>query len=461
MKPRSLGPWALAIVVIAIAAMRFVIVATLPDADLDSYGHFAAARALVAAPRELAVHWVWLPGWHFVLALFVELRAGFLGARLFNAAIAALGPLVLYHSLAPRSRRAASIAALAWALAPLTNVVATSAQSETLFAVLLVCGCGAIARRRGIQGGLLGGACLTLACLLRYEGWAVLAGLAVVFLSRDKARTDPDRRRAAALAVVIGLVTVVVWCVLRAHADGRWFAFVDETRSFVGGLEGGRGPASLLRYTLVVPVKVFGPAWLIALVGFRRAAREAPELARASLGILTFLTMTCLLGGSLGLERHFASLVPFTCVAIGFGVERFSLRVARAGVASLAAMLAVHVVVFISTTRSRWVLERAAAAWIEAHPPGPDTPVVCTDLALELLVRLPDHRFARELPSTGPALIVGWESRLGDLAHEGTLAKRWNQGGPAGAIVVRVVDADRARARPRASTPSNTMSGMN
>jgi hypothetical protein len=75
-------------------------------------------------------------------------------------------------------------------------------------------------------------------------------------------------------------------------------------------------------------------------------------------------------------------------------------------------------------------------------------------------VPLPDHRFAKALPASGPALVLGWESRLGPLADEGTLAGRWDQEGPGGdSVVVRIVDAEPPRSR--ASTPSSTASGMN
>jgi hypothetical protein len=454
--------WAIVGALVATVALRVLLVTTLPDGDLDSYGHFVAARALATAPRRLDLHWVWVPGWHFVVALLVKLRAGFFGARIFNATIAMLGPVVLYHLIAPRSRRAAAIAAIAWAIAPVSNLIATSAQSETLFALLLVCGCTAVVRRRGLQGGVLGGACLAAACLIRYEGWATLCGLALVCASGTGARSGAEtgKRRATAIAVLIAAAFVVAWCALRARADGRWFAFVQETSRFVGGIDRSRGLASFFLYTLIIPVKIFGPAWVIALIGFRRAARAAPELAWASLAILGFLTATCLLGGSLGLERHFASLVPFACVGIGFGVDRLSTRLARAGVASLGAMLAIHVIVFVSTTRARWAPQLAAAAWIDAHAVPSDTPVVCSDLALELLLHRADRRFADELPAAGPAIIVGWEAHLGGLAREGVLAGRWAQDGPAGrSLVVRVVSADRARAR--ASTTSSTASGMN
>ncbi len=58
----------LAVVWSVVAVVRFWLVTTGPDVDTDAYGHAVAARAFVVAPRDLSVHWVWLPLWHLVHA---------------------------------------------------------------------------------------------------------------------------------------------------------------------------------------------------------------------------------------------------------------------------------------------------------------------------------------------------------------------------------------------------------
>ncbi len=420
----------LVIAIAAMAMLRLAIVATLPDSDTDAYGHFAAARALLAHPDRVAAHWVWLPGWHVVLSLLITLRAGFVGARLFNATLAILAPIVLYRMTRPSSERAAIVAAMAMTIAPLPSLIATSAQSETLFVLSLVGVAAGLARRRG----LVAGACLAVACLLRYEAWAATFALGVGVAVRGDARS----RRSTALAIALAFAPVLVWCAIRARTDGQWLAFVPETIHFVGGPVHGMGLLGLLHYTFFVPAKVLGPTLLLAGIGLRGAAKAVPELAWASLGILAFLTATCVFGGSLGLDRHFAALVPFTCVAIGFGALRLSTAWTRAGAAALGATLAVHVAWYASSTHARWGSQQAAAGWVDANSAG--APVVCPSVALQLLTHLPDARFVDSLPLSGPAVVLGWESQLGRLASAGRLAGRWRQSGAAGdCVVVRVV----------------------
>src|SRR5260370_39001027 len=56
---------ALAIVLAALAAWRIACVAAGPDVDTDAYAHHMIARAILADPRDLACHWVWLPLFHY------------------------------------------------------------------------------------------------------------------------------------------------------------------------------------------------------------------------------------------------------------------------------------------------------------------------------------------------------------------------------------------------------------
>ena len=451
MTPRRPSPMramrgTLVFVLVVMAVVRGAIVLTSSDSDSDAYGHFAAARAMLALPERVTVHWVWLPGWHIVLALLIKLRVGFTGARLFNAALAAVGPVVLYRAIRRHSVLAALSASLAWAVSPLSNLLATSAQSETLFALMLVCASTALARRRGLAAGVA----LMVACLLRYEAWAALFALALALanemaLGRGKNRRTPWP---TVLAVGLGATAILGWCGVRASTDGRWFSFVHDTVGFVGGIPQGKGPLGLFTYTLIVPAKVLGPAFGLVLVGLPRAAKIAPELARASLGILVFLTVTCLLGGSLGLDRHFASIVPFACVAFGFGLVRVSTGWGRIGAVGLVVTLVVHLGWSVAATRSRSAPQRAAAAWVEMN--AGDTPIVCTDVALEVLTGLPERKFLRSLPTTGPALIYGWETQLGSLAEKGTPIGRWSQEG-GDSVVVRRVTGER---EPRGNTPA-------
>src|SRR5262249_17807326 len=106
--------------IVALAA-RLALVAILPDADTDAYGHFKIGRALVPNPADLSVHWVWLPGYHYAVWAMIHLGAGFTAVRAVNAVIQAAGPLLLFDLVArrggedpARSRAIALVSALAW-----------------------------------------------------------------------------------------------------------------------------------------------------------------------------------------------------------------------------------------------------------------------------------------------------------------------------------------------------------
>ena len=60
-------------------AVRLAVVATTADVDTDAYGHFAIARALLHEPANLSVHWVWLPGYHYLVWALLFVTAVGLG----------------------------------------------------------------------------------------------------------------------------------------------------------------------------------------------------------------------------------------------------------------------------------------------------------------------------------------------------------------------------------------------
>ena len=68
-RPRA---W-LAAVGAAMLAVRLAIIATTADVQTDAYGHYRIARALVRDPLDTMVHWVWLPGWHYVVLSLIHI----------------------------------------------------------------------------------------------------------------------------------------------------------------------------------------------------------------------------------------------------------------------------------------------------------------------------------------------------------------------------------------------------
>lgn len=338
--------------------VRLTIVFALPDADTDAYGHFHIARVLVAAPENLVAHWVWLPAYHYALSLLVRLGLGFTGARVLSALLQAAAPFLLFDLVRRRdpgpseSRRVAELAALAFTLAPLPNVMATSAQQETVFALLVLAAVWSLDRRRAaLAGGLLAGA-----CLVRYEAWGGVAALAAWIAWRALRR----RERPGLASVALPALAVAAWLTARHRVDGEWLLFLRQTREFAGGVRGTSGLSPLLDaswFPVVLPFAVLGPALVLVPVGLRRAWRPSFVVPA---GILAFLFASYAGRGALGLARYYTALVPFACVALAEGALVVAARwkkpprkVAAIAVALLGLTTAAHLRVLVGRSTAR------------------------------------------------------------------------------------------------------------
>lgn len=356
-RERAGGTTTLAIAGLVMLAVRLAIVLTTADVDTDAYGHFRIARDLVGAPTNLAAHWVWLPGYHYVVWALLHAGLTFTGLRVLDAVLQGAAAFLLYDLVArrsgddaARSREVAALAALAFTLAPLSNRLATSAQAETFFTALVLASAWAIERRRAV----LAGALLAGACLVRYEAWGAIAALGGFWALR---RRDRDRDRTVGVATfAIPALAVAGWILLRRHADGEWLAFVRHTQAFASGVRAAQGLSPLI--ALALPFTVLGPAVLLLPLGLRRAARVGWLVPG---GILAFLLASYLGRGALGLERYFTALIPFACVAIADGVmrlpevaNRVSPRAARRAVVTVLTMTtAVHLGWMVNRARER------------------------------------------------------------------------------------------------------------
>src|SRR5580693_10573542 len=87
---------ALAIALLVLAAWRGACVLAGPDVDTDAYAHHMIARAILADPRDLAVHWVWLPLFHYLQVPLVALGGTMDTVRWANVALTALLPVALF-----------------------------------------------------------------------------------------------------------------------------------------------------------------------------------------------------------------------------------------------------------------------------------------------------------------------------------------------------------------------------
>lgn len=343
----TIRPRALAIAGLAALALRLAIILTTADIDTDAYGHFRIARDLLASPTNLAAHWVWLPGYHYLVWALLHLGLTFTGLRVLSALVQTAAPFLLHDLVARRSSKDAPeialLAALAFTVAPLSNRLATSAQAETVFTALVLASAWALERRRAV----LAGALLAGACLVRYEAWGAIAAIAAYWIARRR-----DRPIGAA-AFVIPALAVLGWIVLRRRADGEWLAFVRHTQAFASGVRAAQGLSPL--HALALPFIVLGPAVLLVPLGLPRSIRIGWLVPG---GILAFLLASYLGRGALGLERYFTALIPFACVAIADGVVRLPELATRLS-ARTAARATAAALLLTTAAHLGWMIHRA------------------------------------------------------------------------------------------------------
>src|SRR5580658_5914827 len=86
----------LVIALTALATWRAVCVLAGPDIDTDAYAHHMIARAILADPRDLAVHWVWLPLFHYAQVPLVALGGTMDHVRWLNVVLAAALPVAVF-----------------------------------------------------------------------------------------------------------------------------------------------------------------------------------------------------------------------------------------------------------------------------------------------------------------------------------------------------------------------------
>jgi 4-amino-4-deoxy-L-arabinose transferase-like glycosyltransferase len=362
----------LAIAGLIALACRFAIIRLSPEADADAMGHWVVAQELSRHPGNLSANWLWLPGWHYVLVASQAVGISLSAVRVANALMQTVAPFVLYE-MARRTapRRTALLAALAWTAAALANRLAVSAESETCFTLLMVVASWRLVAKRTIASSIAVGVLLALACLTRYEAWGAVGFLTILVAPRaaERAIRWP--------AIVLPLGAIAVWIGARSKADGAWFAFLFGIRAFAAAVDDATGAHGALRelagpiwYVLVVPAKAFGPALLLVVAGLRRwwrgAARE--ELAIAA-GLLAFVWGSFVLHGSLGIDRHFTSIVPFACCAMAHGITGVEDAIRLSAARRLVFPLTLIALIATTLAHGRWLLAREPQSWEKRRIP--------------------------------------------------------------------------------------------
>ncbi len=491
------GATLVAVAVLGLALWRLAFVLGGVDPDSDAYGHHAIARQILVAPRDLTVHWVWLPFWHYFQAGAIAIGATMQTIRLLNVVLGAAIPLTLYALLRLHRRDvrpldpAPTIAALLTGLSPISMQMATTGQTEPLFALLVLVVALALARGSHAVAAIA----LSVAVLLRYEAWSIPPALAVYLLLARvpfvRARLRPHEQNITGLAawapVLAPAAAILVWAYIRRDVDGGWFVFLKATREFANGALGAKSSFQLGRkqviedlqyYAIHVPWRVVGYPMLLVPLGIVRTFRRDGLRFFAIFGAaLSFITLTWLMRSSLGLDRHFVVLVPFYAtmiangiVTIGDLIDRFTQKPLRVSVhafgvsgALRAAAIAGLACAVIGNTWSIldvWMRDwrnASQGAWPDRREIANklrdlDGQIFCDEPTVELLSGVDRHRFDRRLlddprasswirdaRTRGPVYVATWAVKLDRLALKGPILVRSpGSSGNSGFVLVRV-----------------------
>jgi uncharacterized membrane protein YGL010W len=361
---------ALAVFIVPTLLARLWLIRHFPEPDSDVAGHLGIARALRLDPTNVAIHWVWLPAYHYLLAVLLIAGLSANGIRVLNCALAALVPvLVLRYGESTLDRPTSGplrylpwMAAVFCAVSPLVNLLGTSAQQETLFTLLVLGAAWSIDLRRFV----LAGALLAVSSLIRYETWGAVA-LLVGLYAAGKVPTIMRRlpepiARSCRLPLVIvapSLLAIGAWLLAHKLTDGQWLGFLRELYRYthVQRVSLHRGP---LWFPVKQPLFVFG--WIVVVlffVGLRRAWRPSYVIP---LGIYLFLTGAYLFKGALGSARYYESLTPFVALSAAHGACVIGSR--RRWIAGALFVLASWQLLSLSAQLCRWTWPSTEASFI-------------------------------------------------------------------------------------------------
>lgn len=413
----------LAIVVLTAAAARLLV---LPFATTD--GGDAASRVWSAwswlAEPHLITHGVWGPLHTYLIAAALSLRPDPVHAPVaLGVLVSVATPAVMYAFVQVEfaSRRAALLVALTYALYPIAIRNGVSVRSETPFAFFLVLAMLGVAYARRADGSwrhaAAGGLALTVASMLRYEGWMLTPLIAVLL-----------RHRPRLLLTFCGCAVIhpIVWMVGNAvHYGDPFYSISSASRwelESMGRRAISRG--ALVRKAAGYPLTILsGMTVLLGAIAVAGAIMAAATRHRVRdwlvpLGGLVGLWMLAVARGSLVPKLNYTEtagtlLFPFSAVVYEYvGVRRWA-PLALAG-------LAVGLAGITALLSCRACLDRVGLGFLAGVPPVPsienqaialqlppllteaieqDSPALVSDhygwgapRYVALLTRLPRHR---------------------------------------------------------------------
>lgn len=446
MRVRAPTALALALALGALAAWRASCVLAGADIDTDAYAHHMIARAILSDPRDLAVHWVWLPLFHYLQVPLVAAGGTMEAVRWTNVALTAAVPVLLFSYVRRTARSGPSLlppdatallAALLAAICPIVMQMGTTAQPEPLFALVMLGVAIAFQEKRtGWTAALL-----TVGVMLRYEAWAAFAVVAACAAMRRG-------RGGAWLTVAAPLAAIFAWAALRRPVDGAWFAFLRQTKEFANDATHARfGVArDAAYYPVFVAWRVMGSALPLVPFGVWRTVRQqGARFVLVLAACLGFVSLSWVTRSSLGLDRHFVCIVPLYATFAAQGLVTVADTIGRwtrhagaargvaAGlaIASLCGMC-VQLDVWMGFWRASiargWPDRESTAAYVRALPGEPV--IFCDEATIEIPTGLSWRRFDRHWvddPHTwdliddaarrhGPVYVATWRRKL--AGHE-------------------------------------------
>lgn len=436
---------ALALALAVLLLWRAACVTSGPDIDTDAYAHHMIARAILANPHDLAVHWVWLPLFHYLQVPLVAAGGTMQHVRWANIALSAATPLLLFAYVLRTARSGESriapeavalVAVLFAAACPIAMQMGTTAQPEPLFALLVLGLAIAFERRRYVMAAVLLGA----ATMLRYEAWASLATITALLVvepwwrrrrgsasAASKRPADDAHPSCAWLVVAVPVALILSWAAVRRPVDGQWFAFLRQTHAFAEDAlhpksAFDRGIVALARdalyYPIDVPIRVLGPAMPLVPFGVVRTVRQqGARFVLVLAACLGFVSLTWMMRAQLGLDRHFVCVVPLYAIFAAQGMAAIADGAARVGrvvreprrraqagrvvgaslavlsLAGLCVALNVWMGFWQSSIRRGWPDRVAVGAYLRALPGAPT--IFCDDATVEILSGIDRRRFDR------------------------------------------------------------------
>jgi hypothetical protein len=409
---RWAAPACLIAIVIALAVWRVVLLRSGPDPDSDAYGHHGIARQILVNPRDLSVHWVWLPLFHYAQSVLVVLGATMETIRYLNVALWAAVPLVLFWFMGRDA--AAFIAAIVCALSPIGMQMGTTAQPEPVFCLVVLCAVVAIERARWIASAVL----FASAVMLRYEAWAGVAAVgAVLALDRFTKKKYPPR---AWLSVAAPIVAILIWAAMRRLHEGEWFSFLRQTHEFANDATKADGSlgAILSRvsndatyYGVHVAKRVLGVTIWIAPFGIVRCwKKQGAMFVLVFAACLGFVTLTWITRSSLGLDRHFVVALPLYGALIAHGIVQIGelankLLRSRWTAPAVNAAGGVAAIWIVWSVLDPWMHEWRGAiehGWPDRAAVGvylrslpANATIFCDEATVEIISGLDRHRFDR------------------------------------------------------------------